>query len=291
MSTPTPVPTPTGVPTDSKGVIAARDAQAAAKAQANTQWYDPENPPIYLGRESPTAPLMGRRPEALAGESDKAVARGRQGVGAPKVQNYNDVVNQFYLWDDATKQKFRSQLALTGADVQHMNDAQLQKAWSGYVAQSGAYWQNGNGKGLTPWDVMSMDMANREKQGPIKSTSTNTSTALDISTREDANYIAQQAARSLLGRDPTQQEISRLLGTLNQYERDNPRVTTSTQTSTQQPGGDTTSESSSTAQGGVSAEARNMLAQQQLKQGPEYGAYQAATTYFNDLMQVLGRGY
>jgi len=288
MSTPTPMPsgsTPVPIPTDQKGVIAARDAQAAAKAQAGTQWYDPNNPPIYLGRESPTAPLMGRRPEALAGESDKAAAAARRGVGAPKTQNYEDVVNQFYTWDDATKQKFRAQLALTGVDVQRMNDAQLQKAWSGYVAQSGAYWQNGNGKGLTPWDVMSMDAMNREKQGPVKTTST--STALDISTREDSAYIAQQAARSLLGRDPTQQEISKLLGTLNQYERNNPRVTTST--STQQPGGDT--ESSSTTQGGVSAEARNMLAQQQLKQGPEYGAYQAATTYFNDLMQVLGRGY
>lgn len=290
MSTPTPTPTPSSVPTSSKDIKAIRDAQAQASSTQG-QWYDPDNPPIYMGRLSPTAPLMGRSGEALAGESDKAAAAGRRGVGAPQVQNYNDVVNQFYTWDDATKQKFRSQLALTGMDVQRMNDAQLQKAWAGYVAQSGAYWQNGNGKGLTPWDVMSMDMANREQQGPTKSTSTSTSTALDISTREDANYIAQQAARSLLGRDPTQQEISKLLGTLNQYERNNPRVTTSTQTSIQQPGGDNTSESSSTTQGGVSAEARNMLAQQQLKQGPEYGAYQAATTYFNDLMQVLGRGY
>lgn len=290
MSTPTPTPTPK-IPQNSSDVKSIQGQFAAAQQGGAGLPYDPDNPPIYMGRKSPTAPLMGRSGEALAGESDKAVARGRAGIGAPDVQAYQDVANQFYTWDDSTKQKFRTELALTGVDVQRMNDAQLQKAWSSYVAQSGAYWQNGNGRSLTPWDVMSMDRANREQQGPTKSTSTNTSTALDISTREDANYIAQQAARSLLGRDPTQQEITKLLGTLNQYERANPRVTTSTQVSTQQPGGDSTSESSSTAQGGVSAEARNMLAQQQLKQGPEYGAYQAATTYFNDLMQVLGRGY
>lgn len=290
MSTPTPTPT---IPQNSKD-LKAKQQEFAAASQQSTQPgmpYDPDNPPIYMGRLSPTAPLMGRSGEALAGESDKAVARGRQGFGAPDVKSYEEVSNQYYMWDDATKQKFSSQLALTGADTSRMSDAQLQKAWASYVAQAGAYWQNGNGRGLTPWDIMSMDRSNREQQGPTKSTSTSTSTALDISTKEDASYIAQQAARSLLGRDPTQQEVTKLLGTLNQYERANPRVTTSTQTSTQQPGGDSTSSSTSNTQGGVSAEGRSMLAQQQLKQNPEYGAYQAATTYFNDLMQVLGRGY
>jgi hypothetical protein len=239
---------------------------------------------------------MGRSGEAIAGESDKAVARNRAGYGTPDVKSYSDVSNQYYLWDEPTKQKFRSELALTGAEVDRMSDAQIQKAWASYVAQAGAYWQNGNGKALTPWDVMSMDRANRERQGPTTSTSTSTSTALDISTREDAAYIAQQAARSLLGRDPTRQEVTTLLGSLNAYERKNPRVTTSTQTSTTQPGGaggggDTSSTSTSNTQGGVSEQARAMLAQDQLKQNKEYGAYQAATTYYQAMMQTLARGY
>jgi len=99
--------------------------------------------------------------------------------------------------------------------------------------------------------------------------------------------VAQQAAKSLLGRDPTQAEITKLLGSLNQYERNNPRVTTTE--SIQQPGGG--GSQTSTTTGGVSADARAMIAQDQAKQGPEYGAYQAATTYYQAMMQVLGRGY
>lgn len=274
-STNSPTATPSGqaVPTSSSDIKAIRDKQAAA--QANVQTYDPQNPPVFMGRKSSLGGAEQESRRFMPGPTPQV----------PDVKNYQDAVNQFYMWDDATKAKFRSELALAGANTDQMSDGQLAKAWESYVAQSGAYWQNGNGRGLTPWDILAMDRTNREKQGPTKTTST--STALDISTRQDAQAIAQSAARSLLGRDPTQSEITKLLGTLNQYERNNPRVTTSE--SIQQPGGGGTQTSTTT--GGVSDAARQVLAQEQAKQNPEYGAYQAATTYYEAMMQVLGRGY
>jgi len=274
-STNSPTATPSGqaVPTSSSDIKALRDKQAAV--QANAQTYDPQNPPVFMGRKS------------SLGGSDQESRRYTPGPTpqTPDVKSYQDAVNQFYTWDDTTKQRFRAELALAGANTDQMSDGQLAKAWESYVAQSGAYWQNGNGRGLTPWDILAMDRTNRETQGPTKTTST--STALDLSTRQDAQAVAQQAAKSLLGRDPTQAEITKLLGSLNQYERNNPRVTTTE--SIQQPGGG--GSQTSTTTGGVSADARAMIAQDQAKQGPEYGAYQAATTYYQAMMQVLGRGY
>lgn len=274
-STNSPTATPSGqaIPTSSSDIKALRDKQASA--QANVQAYDPQNPPVFMGRKSQLGGAEQESRRFTPGPTPQV----------PDVKNYQDAVNQFYTWDDNTKQQFRAQLALAGANTDQMTDMQLAKAWESYVAQSGAYWQNGNGRGLTPWDILAMDRTNREKQGPTKTTST--STALDISTRQDAQAIAQSAARSLLGRDPTQSEITKLLGTLNQYERNNPRVTTSE--SIQQPGGG--GSQTSTTTGGVSDAARQVLAQEQAKQNPEYGAYQAATTYYEAMMQVLGRGY
>lgn len=289
MSTPTPAPsgpspTPT-VPGSSKDLKSIRDAQAQAAAQNATAYYDPENPPIFLGwKPSQNVYVRGG---ATAEQARAAI------TGTADVKSYNDVANQYYTWDEGTKQKFRTELALTGLETDRMSDAQLQKAWASYVAQSGAYWQNGNGRGLTPWDIVSMDRSSREKVRRGPTTTTSTSTALDISTRQDAAYIAQQAARSLLGRDPTQQETTKLLGALNAYERNNPRVSTST-TVTQPAGAEGEpgeSTSTSTTTGGVGEGARAMIAQEQLKQGKEYGAYQAATTYFNAMMQTLYRGY
>lgn len=265
---------PQAVPTSSSDILARRNAIAAA--QSSSQAYDPQNPPVFFGWENPKITKM----KGLA-SFEPGMATQRQAM----TSSYQDAVNQFYLWSPEQKQEFRAQLALAGANTEQMTDLQLSKAWESYVAQSGAYWQNGNGRGLTPWDILAMDRTNREAQGPIKSTST--STALDISTRQDAQAIAQSAARSLLGRDPTQAEITKLLGSLNQYERNNPRVTTTE--SIQQPGGGGTSTSTTT--GGVSDAARQVLAQEQAKSNPEYGAYQAATTYYEAMMQVLGRGY
>src|SRR5688500_20335702 len=71
-------------------------------------------------------------------------------------------------------------------------------------------------------------MQQREAYMNTPRTVTQTSTAFDMSTREDAHAIFLQAAQSLLGRDPTKSEIGAFWKALNAYEKANPTVTTQT---------------------------------------------------------------
>lgn len=261
----------TPVPRTQQDVLAA--AKAFADASGSTGGYiDPQNPNVYLGRK-PTEKQRRMNPGMAA-----VLERSGAVPDIVEQDNLQNVSNQYYLWDDATRQRFRAEVALTGVDVTRASDQDMSKIWGSYAAQSAAYWMNGTGKPITPWDVISMDRQNREAQGPRTSTSTN----MNLSSLGDAKYIAQQAARSLLGRDPTQSEVNTLLNSLNAAERANP----TTSTTVTQASGDSTT----TTSGGVSDATRAMQAQDQLKKSNEYGAYQAATTYYNDMISVIRGG-
>lgn len=261
----------TPVPNSQKDVNSIISAFSNASG-AGGGYVDPQNPNVYLGRK-PTEKQRRMNVGMVA-----ALERAGAAPDIVEQDNLQNVSNQYYLWDDATRQKFRAEVALTGIDVARASDQDMAKIWGSYAAQSAAYWMNGMGKPITPWDVISMDRKTREAVGPRTSTSTN----MNLSSLGDAKYIAQQAARSLLGRDPTQAEVSTLLNSLNAAERANPTVTTTVT----QPGGDSTS----TTTGGLSEAARAMQAQEQLKASKEYGAYQAATTYYNDMISVIRGG-
>lgn len=199
-----------------------------------------------------------------------------------KTSKLSDVANQYYNWDDKTKNKFLSQLNLAGYDTSQMRDSQVAQLWGTYAAQAAQYYSQG--RKLTPWDILSKDMAAREAYMNTPRSVTQTSTAYDMSTREDAHGIFLQAAQSLLGRDPTKAEITAFQKALNAYEKANPTTTTTTTNYL----GDTVTGQTSTTKGGVKEGARQLMAMEDVKQDPEYGAYQAATTYFDAMMEMIG---
>lgn len=189
---------------------------------------------------------------------------------------------QFYKWDEKTKNKFLSQLSLAGYDTSKMRDEDLSTVWASYVQASAKYYTTG-GQAISPWDIMAKERMQREAAAGPKTT-TATSTSYDMSTREDAHAIFLQAAQTLLGRDPTKKEISSFQRALNDYEKANPTTTTTTTTTE---GGSVTAQSSTT-KGGVKEGARQLMAMEDIKQDPEYGAYQAATSGMNWLMEMIG---
>lgn len=199
-------------------------------------------------------------------------------IGADEAQG------MYYRWDAKTKNKFISQLALAGYDTGTLKDAQLASLWAGYVQVSGQY--SLAGKWVSPWEVIGKDIAQREDAVAKPKTVTQTSKSYNLSTAEDAHAIFQDAAQTLLGRDPTKAEIARFKGVLNKYEQSNPTVTTTTSNYL---GADLQSQSS-TSSGGVSAAAQGLMAQEEAKKNPEYGAYQAATNGMNWLMEMVGGG-
>lgn len=212
-----------------------------------------QNPNLWMGSESPIA-----------------------------FMNYTDAQQMYYLWNTKTRNKFLSQLSLAGYDTSKMTDRDIADIWSKYVDTSARYQVQG--QHVSPWDVLSKDIAGRSEAAKTPKTTTATQKTYNISTAEDAAALFQGAAQTLLGRDPTKAELARFKTVLNKYEQAHPATTTTTTTTV---GGDITGQTSKT-EGGVSAGAQQYIAQEEAKKDPEYGAYQAATNGMNWLMQMLG---
>lgn len=268
MADPEPRPSPGATPMtwrEAQESYVSNNRQAAPKA-ANVK-----DPLVYLGFE--------------LNDADYKEARS-QGLPAPvNALPASQVTAQYYQWDQKTRDKFLTQLALTGQDVDNMPDGKLAALWGAYVDQAASYMSAG--KKLTPWDILAKDMAQREAAISKPRTVTSTSTSLDVSSALTARAIFQQATQSLIGRAPTSAETRAFQAKLNAYERANPQVTTTT---TDYAGtGEMTGQTSNTT-GGVNQAERAIMAEDAIKVDPEYGSYQAATNGMNWLMELVGRG-
>jgi hypothetical protein len=111
---------------------------------------------------------------------------------------------------------------------------------------------------------------------------------VDLTDPKTARAIANDALSQYLGRAATDEEITAFTASINAAERANPTVTDTTTTANYVEGEQTSQSSSSTTSGGVTAAARNQIVADAAMQKPEYGAYQAASTYWNALLQSIG---
>lgn len=195
----------------------------------------------------------------------------------------NDAANLYYTWDNKTRNQFLSQLSLAGYDTSGLRDADIAKLWGGYVGVAAQYQLQG--KQLSPWDVLGKDISQRESVQPRQVTST--AKSYNISTYEDAYGLFQNITQHLLGRDPTKAETNGFKKIINKYEQANPTVTTYQSTYM---GSQLQDKQITKTSGGVTAEARQAIAEQQAKQDPEYGAYQAATNGMNWLLAAIKGG-
>src|SRR6478752_5995780 len=103
----------------------------------------------------------------------------------------------------------------------------------------------------------------------------------------DVRALTTQMLTELLGRAPTDEELAKYRSSINGYERANPEMTTTTHTLNDM--GEEVAQSSTTT-GGASQAALGSIVEGGAKKGPEYGKYQAGTTYFNALMQMITGG-
>lgn len=257
------------VPTPSAGEAPPQFSQAVKSivesgAVGGQTGASPKDPPVFLG--------WGQTPAGLGGFAL-----------TPKVTlPASQVTGQYYSWDQATKDKFLTQASLAGYDTQNMKDAQLAALWGNYVAQAANYY--GSGQAVTPWDIMAKDRSQREAYMATPRTVTQTQKSFDLSTEGDARAIFYTAAQQLLGRDPTKAETRDFQKALNAMERANPTITKTTA----QYLGDTLQSQESVTEGGVKEGARQMEAMDIAKAKPEFGAFQAATTYMDALMGAIG---
>lgn len=160
----------------------------------------------------------------------------------------------------------------------------LNKWWVTAANQSSLFYSIG--RNFTPWDVIEgfgKDSGGRRGSGGGGGGGprTVTSTSVDLTDPDTARAIVNSALSDRLGRAANDEEVSTFLNVLNSAERANPTVTTSHYS------GDGSSVSSTTT-GGIGATGKQQLAVDEALENPEYGAYQAASTYYNALIQALG---
>lgn len=252
----------------------ALERMASQLSQASGAGATAKDPFVYVGG----GPIIKGAPN-LPPVTASGVTTTGKGIG---LMTASQLMGQYYTWDVKTKDKFLAHAELAGYDTRNMKDGQLAALWGQYVQQAAAYYAQG--RTITPWDIMAKDGAQREAYLRTPRTVTQKSTQYDLSTEGDARAIFYTAAQQLLGRDPTKSEVSSFQKALNKMERANPTITTTTSNYI----GDTLQSQSSTTEGGVKEGARQMQAMDEAKAKPEYGAYQAATTYFDAMMEMLG---
>lgn len=205
--------------------------------------------------------------------------------GPVVTRSVTDMSNDFYNWNDQQRSDFRSKLALVDKNALTAPDSAIATAWADYVQQSANYFAAG--ATVSPWDILAKDISARGGTG-LAGTKTQTTRDVSLTGQADAAAIFHSAAQSLLGRNATPAEEAAFRQQLNAKEQANP--TTATITSTTDEQGAVTN-TSRTSTGGFNSAAAQLLAEQQARQNPESASYQAATTYYNAMMQTLSRGY
>jgi|SRR6478752_719117 len=209
-------------------------------------------------------------------------------------------------WDEKQKRDFISKgilYKMPGFDY-NMGMPEIMDAWDGLVKSAQAFSKEG--AEWSPWDVMGSYANDGKGFGTIRKgdwlydartgdkvkyvgprTKTTTSKNVNLSSPEDVRALTTQMLTELLGRAPTDEELAKYRSSINGYERANPEMTTTTHTLNDM--GEEVAQSSTTT-GGASQAALGSIVEGGAKKGPEYGKYQAGTTYFNALMQMITGG-
>lgn len=115
-----------------------------------------------------------------------------------------------------------------------------------------------------------------------------TDTRVDLTDPDTARSIATKLFQDMMGRDPGQGELAAFADALHSAEQSSPVVTAQT-TQYDMDTGQPLSTSTSTS-GGLTAEARSLIGENQVKGKKEYGVTQAATTYQSAFDQVIFGG-
>lgn len=225
--------------------------------------------PVYLGQGSG----VDGKVHAGQGEYDRF-------AGPRPVQNQEttqlEAIDDFYHWSPEYQAAWGKQLYNAGLLKSPSDWDGMLQAWTYAVKQSARYYNAG--KNMTPWDYMQQYMFKQaeQNQGPT----TSTSTSVNLPSKEEADMTIKAIFKEQLGRAPEAGELSKYRSMLMQQAKANPNKTVTTTTTDKN--GNTSS--NSTTSGGFNPQG---WLEDKAQGDPEWGAYQAATTYYNALVSAI----
>lgn len=293
-----PTPSPTGTP----GTIApnlgglSSDLHIPAPSVATTfSSTDPMVPSRTFG----TSPGYGNESGALF-QSGAAFSDARDSYTAgkgtspgidttrPSSQVYMDVKRM----SDQDLEALGTRLVSAGALAPGWTRADIEKEWGTLVGYA-ADWHTANPtSNLTPEDMIDLYYGSGANGGQPASTVQNYVTSkIDLSDPYTARALISNALQDALGRKPSGKEADDFQAALNAAQTASPTITNqtiNTSPANLDPNGMGYKNTQTTVSGGVNA---NDFAQQyeanNLAQTAEYKHYQAATTYYNALLQGI----
>lgn len=224
-------------------------------------------------------PGFSASPPRPSGESDRT-------------KTLSEAQQEFYLWDEDQRRKWGEYLLKLGliSPAQVSDYKTLEEAWKELTADAANLYAGGRGHRVDPWQAARViagsaaDIAERKKrfedEVPFTGTRTQVSKSVDLTDPTQAKAVINDVLSQMLGRAANPEELSQFTATLNAAERANPEVTTTTGT---YDAGDLVSTSSVTS-GGVD---RGQILQDRAMNLPDYGAFQAATTYADALFRAI----
>ena len=260
-------------------------------------------PSVFWGTSTARTgkPIPGPAPrsvmeEGRLGPAPRAVMReGRSGgSGAPpsprqrvtkeETKSLDEAKAEFYRWTPEERREWGEHLADLGLiDETDAGDWDtLSKMWDYVTTEAANLFTSGHK--LTPYEAADLiagspeDRAKRAGQAG-RFTGTKTISSVDLTDPQSAKAIVNDVLAQALGRAALPEEMSQFLGTLSAAERANPTVTSTTYSD-----GDAVS---STTSGGLGAAGARQTLLESAQAKPDYGAYQAATLYFDALSQAV----
>lgn len=225
------------------------------------------SPPLLLFRVGPiqfgSAPL----PDAV-----KQQVQDNAGIFS-----VDEAILEFYRWDFQRQQDFAKELFENKLIESPYDLTAAQKAWEDAVQAASNYYVAGNP--MTPEEVLDNAAALKRAAGGEDQTKTSVNTAVTVMGEAEAKQLVKSIFQNGLGRAPSSDELSRFANQVVAASQEKASVTTMTQTPNSTGGVNTSTVS---MPGYTSADATEAI-QTQMERDPEYGVYQAATTYWNAL--------
>lgn len=263
----------------------------------------PTSQPYWAGTSTTKAANKTYTVYMGQGESSYDPGRSEPIPGKAKTMTESQAVASFHAWDADKLTSWKDLLVQKGLLASDkVTYAKLQSEWTSAV-QNAAQAYTVGGQQVTPYDMVDL-MATVNGTGgssgglasgalssgalkPGTTRSSETDRVVDHVSDEEATSIVNNAFEQAVGRAPSDTERSEFANRLHTAIQNNP--TTTKITASMDPQGNVTRNESSTGgfgSGGVTGFA-NSTAQQDAMADPEYGAYQASTTYFNALLNAI----
>lgn len=285
----TPIPTPQPVPTAAAG---SSEAQLNALLQSSGTGVQvgtatSSKNPLIPSRTQGHYPSIEHGAGEFSDARDAYYAADSTG-GALTMRPLNDVKLDALRMSDAQLAHLAAKLQSAGLLPVGKTPTReaIEAAWDDLVDKTAKRRQANPDSKLTPYDMIDLYGGQAALDGQNNPTTTSVITTQNqLSTPDQARGMLQQMMTSALGRAPTGREADDFQAALNDAQRANPMIST-TVTNTDASGNSKTTQKAPT--GGLDANAfANSYQTDKVQQSAEYAHYQAATTYYNQLLQTI----